>query len=302
MRIPFSAPIEDRAYAGKEVFEGGRVYPRDYSEVMRLNSEYQKKVMERAEAVRENASRRMRGLAQITVPEKPSPPEFPFAYIDGDYEGLVLGGADNVPKGAVIKWGSSADKMAMDSGSKSTFESGGFEEASSSPILADLIEKRCLPPGGWKASSVSDAGLTILFENKEDADDFVECAKGENFSASNPLLEGGGYWKTIVGVSTEAAPVPIEDRFYAQGEKAVFGRGDYDNSQAKTPPRFHVGDRVADTKFGYSGEIYRLIGYQPAFNAEVSGAGWVYEVQIIDSEGNKHNKVAIAENALRKAN
>jgi len=68
------------------------------------HSAYSARMHERAEAVRRNASKRVRGLPVEPLPDKLLPPLWPVAYqADGTYEG-VLQAADECPAGCVIHW------------------------------------------------------------------------------------------------------------------------------------------------------------------------------------------------------
>lgn len=71
--------------------------------------EYAEKLAARDKAVRLNASRRMRGLPALPLPEKPEHPLVPIAYSQDSngefsvYDG-VLSDVDECPKGCVVRW------------------------------------------------------------------------------------------------------------------------------------------------------------------------------------------------------
>ena len=67
-------------------------------------AEYNKAQVARQEIIRQNASRRMKHLTALPVPDKPTPPLVPIAYSpDGDYIGR-LDDVSECPEGAVVKW------------------------------------------------------------------------------------------------------------------------------------------------------------------------------------------------------
>ena len=58
---------------------------------------------ERAQAIRQNASRRMRGVNPLPVPAKPAVPMVQMAYTPaGDYLGRLLPG-QSAPAGSIVK-------------------------------------------------------------------------------------------------------------------------------------------------------------------------------------------------------
>src|SRR3990167_8714771 len=66
-------------------------------------AEYNKAQFERQEIIRQNASRRLKHLPALPVPDKPTPPLVPIAYSpDGDYIGR-LDDVSECPEGAVVK-------------------------------------------------------------------------------------------------------------------------------------------------------------------------------------------------------
>src|SRR3990167_2705228 len=67
-------------------------------------AEYNKAQAERQRVIRQNASRRMKHLPALPVPDKPTPPLVPIAYSpSGEYIGR-LEEESECPKGAVVKW------------------------------------------------------------------------------------------------------------------------------------------------------------------------------------------------------
>jgi len=66
--------------------------------------EYSSAMLERQEVIRQNTSRRMKGLPASPVPDKPTPPLVPIAYsADGDYIGR-LESAEDAESGWIVKW------------------------------------------------------------------------------------------------------------------------------------------------------------------------------------------------------
>src|SRR3990167_3930085 len=67
-------------------------------------AEYNKAQFERQEIIRQNASRRMKHLPALPVPDKPTPPLVPIAYSpSGDYIGRLEDESD-CPAEAIVKW------------------------------------------------------------------------------------------------------------------------------------------------------------------------------------------------------
>ena len=107
----------------KARFAATRIWPNDYSEILNANAKYARLIFDRQKIIRANAGRRIKGEQPLEVPALPTAPEFPFAFADGDYVGLVLGGQANVPKGATVKWAHNANSIKMSrQGSKAKFE------------------------------------------------------------------------------------------------------------------------------------------------------------------------------------
>jgi hypothetical protein len=67
-------------------------------------AEYNARQRERDEAIRRNASRRIKKLEPLPVPEKLGKPLGPVAYAaDGTFEGR-LNDVDECPEGCVVRW------------------------------------------------------------------------------------------------------------------------------------------------------------------------------------------------------
>ena len=108
----------------KSKFAATRIWPNDYSEILNANAKYARLIFDRQKIIRANAGKRIKGEQPLEVPALPTAPEFPFAFADGDYVGLVLGGQTNVPKGATVKWAHNANSIKMSrTGTKSKFAS-----------------------------------------------------------------------------------------------------------------------------------------------------------------------------------
>jgi hypothetical protein len=124
--VRLAKPIEDKAYFARQGFKAKfaatRIWPNDYSEILNANAKYARLIFDRQKIIRANAGRRIKGEQPLEVPAPPTAPEFPFAFADGDYVGLVLGGQANVPKGATVKWAHNANSIKMSrQGSKAKF-------------------------------------------------------------------------------------------------------------------------------------------------------------------------------------
>jgi hypothetical protein len=74
----------------------------------------------------------------------------------------------------------------------------GFAEASASPLLGDLVEKNLLPNGGWRAVEVGGGALIVNFEDGDLAKDFGARASESGYTASQPEVTVGRYWKVEV--------------------------------------------------------------------------------------------------------
>ena len=67
-------------------------------------AEYNELRSQRAEIIRQNASRRMKRLSALPVPAMPQPPLVPIAYsLAGEYIGRLADESD-CPAGAVVRW------------------------------------------------------------------------------------------------------------------------------------------------------------------------------------------------------
>lgn len=94
-----------------------------------------------------------------------------------------------------------------------------INEAASSPILGDLLEKKALPDGGWRATGAEEKCLYVTFENENLARNFAMRCAEKGYSATTPLSTIGGYWNVKV---ENMKNNNIEDKFYNQ--KNVFKR------------------------------------------------------------------------------
>lgn len=93
-----------------------------------------------------------------------------------------------------------------------------INEAASSPILGELLEKKALPDGGWRATGAEEKCLYVTFENENLARNFAMRCAEKGYSATTPLSTVGGYWNVKV---ENMKNNNIEDKFYNQ--KRVFG-------------------------------------------------------------------------------
>lgn len=184
----------------KSKFAATRIWPNDYGEINNANAKYARLIFDRQKIIRANAGRRIKGEQPLEVPAPPTAPEFPFAFADGDYVGLVLGGQANVPKGATVKWAHNANSIKMShTGTKSKFANrGAFAEASSSPVLGSLLEKKVMPEGGWRAVETDGGALVIAFEDGDIAGNFARRASENGYSATAPMAMAGRFWNVKV--------------------------------------------------------------------------------------------------------
>lgn len=184
----------------KSKFAATRIWPNDYGEINNANAKYDRLIFDRQKIIRANAGRRIKGEQPLEVPAPPTAPEFPFAFADGDYVGLVLGGQANVPKGATVKWAHHANSIKMSrTGTKTKFANrGAFAEASSSPVLGSLLEKKVMPEGGWRAVETDGGALVIAFEDGDIAGNFARRASENGYSATAPMAMAGRFWNVKV--------------------------------------------------------------------------------------------------------
>ena len=84
-------------------------------------------------------------------------------------------------------------------GSKVKFANrGAFAEASSSPVLGSLLEKKVMPEGGWRAVETDGGALVIAFEDGDIAGNFARRASENGYSATAPMAMAGRYWNVKV--------------------------------------------------------------------------------------------------------
>jgi len=83
--------------------------------------------------------------------------------------------------------------------SKSKFANrGAFAEASSSPVLGSLLEKKVMPEGGWRAVETDGGALVIAFEDGDIAGNFARRAAENGYSATAPMAMAGRFWNVKV--------------------------------------------------------------------------------------------------------
>lgn len=75
---------------------------------------------------------------------------------------------------------------------------GAFAEASSSPVLGSLLEKKVMPEGGWRAVETDGGALVIAFEDGDIAGNFARRAAENGYSATAPMAMAGRYWNVKV--------------------------------------------------------------------------------------------------------
>jgi hypothetical protein len=91
-----------------------------------------------------------------------------------------------------------AVKMSR-TGSKTKFANrGAFAEASSSPVLGSLLEKKVMPEGGWRAVETDGGALVIAFEDGDIAGNFARRAAENGYSATAPMAMAGRFWNVKV--------------------------------------------------------------------------------------------------------
>jgi len=99
----------------------------------------------------------------------------------------------NIPESSISK------SNASRTGTKSKFANrGAFAEASSSPVLGSLLEKKVMPEGGWRAVETDGAALVIAFEDNDIAGNFARRAAENGYSATAPMAMAGRFWNVKV--------------------------------------------------------------------------------------------------------
>ena len=84
-------------------------------------------------------------------------------------------------------------------GTKAKFANrGAFAEASSSPVLGSLLEKKVMPEGGWRAVETDGGALVIAFEDNDIAGNFARRAAENGYSATAPMAMAGRFWNVKV--------------------------------------------------------------------------------------------------------
>lgn len=99
----------------------------------------------------------------------------------------------NIPESSISK------SNASRTGTKTKFANrGAFAEASSSPVLGSLLEKKVMPEGGWRAVETDGAALVIAFEDNDIAGNFARRAAENGYSATAPMAMAGRFWNVKV--------------------------------------------------------------------------------------------------------
>ena len=90
-------------------------------------------------------------------------------------------------------------QLASRTGTKAKFANrGAFAEASSSPVLGSLLEKKVMPEGGWRAVETDGGALVIAFEDGDIAGNFARRASENGYSATAPMAMAGRFWNVKV--------------------------------------------------------------------------------------------------------
>ena len=90
-------------------------------------------------------------------------------------------------------------QLASRTGTKTKFANrGAFAEASSSPVLGSLLEKKVMPEGGWRAVETDGGALVIAFEDGDIAGNFARRASENGYSATAPMAMAGRFWNVKV--------------------------------------------------------------------------------------------------------
>jgi hypothetical protein len=99
----------------------------------------------------------------------------------------------NIPESSISK------SNASRTGTKTKFANrGAFAEASSSPVLGSLLEKKVMPEGGWRAVETDGGALVIAFEDGDIAGNFARRASENGYSATAPMAMAGRFWNVKV--------------------------------------------------------------------------------------------------------
>jgi hypothetical protein len=84
-------------------------------------------------------------------------------------------------------------------GTKSKFSTrGAFAEASSSPMLGELLQKKVMPEGGWRAVETGSGAITIAFEDPDIAENFAKRCAENGYSATRPAITAARYFNVCV--------------------------------------------------------------------------------------------------------
>lgn len=104
-----------------------------------------------------------------------------------------------ITKEDILWWQNKVQSEFSRTGTKSKFANrGAFAEASSSPVLGSLLEKKVMPEGGWRAVETDGGALVIAFEDGDIAGNFARRASENGYSATAPMAMAGRFWNVKV--------------------------------------------------------------------------------------------------------
>ncbi|MEI6747218.1 MAG: hypothetical protein WCL34_14740 [Methylococcaceae bacterium] len=171
----FSMPVEDKAYFDKRIEVETWKSPKGTTLIAGLN---------------QGSS----GLFQ---------PFITATYLDGGQQLMTMNPPKFKTEGGARKWLSAEITRRKTpnarQGSKAKFANrGAFAEASSSPVLGSLLEKKVMPEGGWRAVETDGAALVIAFEDGDIAGNFARRASENGYSATAPMAMAGRFWNVKV--------------------------------------------------------------------------------------------------------
>jgi len=124
-------------------------------------------------------------------------------YLDGGQQLMTMNPPKFKTEGGARKWLSAEITRRKTPNARKGFKArfanrGAFAEASSSPVLGSLLEKKVMPEGGWRAVETDGAALVIAFEDGDIAGNFARRAAENGYSATAPMAMAGRYWNVKV--------------------------------------------------------------------------------------------------------
>jgi len=144
-------------------------------------------------------------------------------YLDGGQQLMTMNPPKFKTEGGARKWLSAEITRRKTPNARQGFKAkfanrGAFAEASSSPVLGSLLEKKVMPEGGWRAVETDGGALVIAFEDGDIAGNFARRAAENGYSATAPMAMAGRYWNVKVESNSKT-----ENKFNKNNGKDEFG-------------------------------------------------------------------------------